>query len=145
MRCDEARERIGPLLDGELANDERRALMVHAEGCPDCARYRDELQRLRGRLAPAREAAPRLLDRARGSRSRSLGTRHSADAARARETLPGYHRPGAQRLQPYARQAAAVLVACVISIAGTWWWAARTREMRGRATPRRAYARAAAG
>jgi hypothetical protein len=26
MRCDQARDRIGPLLDGELSADERRAI-----------------------------------------------------------------------------------------------------------------------
>lgn len=29
-------------------------------------------------------------------------------------------------IRPYLRQAAAILVACAISITGTWWWANRT-------------------
>ena len=124
MRCDDARERIGPLLDGGLANDERRALMAHAAGCPDCARYRDELQRLRSRLAPAREAAPQmLLDRVRAGLAVEASAQDAAPIApRAREGWPGVVGRVRRRLQPYARQAAAVLVACVVSIAGTWWW-----------------------
>lgn len=133
MRCDEARERIGPLLDGELANDERRALVAHAEACPDCARYRDELQRLRSHLARAREAAPQLLlDRVRaGLEVEASGHDAAPTTSRGRQTLPaaaiGWMR---QRLRPYAWQAAAVLAACVISIAGTWWWvqSADTRD-----------------
>jgi anti-sigma factor RsiW len=123
MRCDDARERVGPLLDGELANDERRALMAHAAGCPDCARYRDELQRLRSRLAPAREAAPQmLLDRVRAGLAVEASAQDASPIApRAREGWPGVSRLR-RRLQPYARQAAAVLVACVVSISGTWWW-----------------------
>jgi anti-sigma factor RsiW len=125
MRCDDARERIGPLLDGELANDERRALIAHAADCPDCARYRDELQRLRSGLAPARESAPQtLLDRVRAGLAVEASTQDTSPTPpRAREPWPaGVIGRLLWHLKPYARQAAAVIVACVISIAGTWWW-----------------------
>jgi anti-sigma factor RsiW len=133
MRCDEARDRIGPLLDGELANDERRALVAHAADCPDCARYRDELKRLRGHLAQAREAAPQmLLDRVRAGLAVETSAQETAPTTpRTLEAWPaGVLGRVRQRLRPYARQAAAVLVACVISIAGTWWWvqSADTRD-----------------
>src|SRR3954466_426390 len=59
MRCDHARERIGALLDGELSGRQRQDIAEHAETCPACARYRDELKGLSARLAVAREPAPR--------------------------------------------------------------------------------------
>src|SRR5712671_848702 len=63
MRCDHARERIGALLDGELSSRPRQDVAEHAETCPACARYRDELKDLSARLSVAREPAPRGLAR----------------------------------------------------------------------------------
>lgn len=121
MRCDQARERISSLLDGELSSEENRALVAHVEDCPQCARYRDELRRLGSLLVLVREKAPRtLLHRVRAS----LAVETAAHPApHADEALPvgGIARFGS-RLRPYLRQAAAVLVACILSIAATWWW-----------------------
>src|ERR1700750_2489306 len=63
MRCDHARERISAMLDGELSNGQRQSVAEHAESCPTCARYRDELKDLSAKLADARERAPQGLAR----------------------------------------------------------------------------------
>src|ERR1051325_10610768 len=63
MRCDHARDRIGALLDGELTGRQRQQVAEHADTCPACARYRDELKTLSAQLAGARERAPQGLAR----------------------------------------------------------------------------------
>jgi anti-sigma factor RsiW len=118
MRCD--RDRIALLVDGELPPGEREAVSAHAADCPDCARTRDELLRLRHHLQQAREPAPpRLLDRV------------SARLA-MEEAGPDIRRSIADRvvrcLTPALRRAAVILLACVLSIAGTVWWMQRTAE-----------------
>src|SRR5262245_53805051 len=87
MRCDEARKRIDLLHDGELPAGEREALTEHVEQCADCARYRDELARLRGRLRQAREAAPvTLLERVRSGLE--VEATEAADERRIRVLQP---------------------------------------------------------
>lgn len=44
MNCDDIRELLGPLLDGELASDAAAEVASHAQSCSDCG---VELQRLR--------------------------------------------------------------------------------------------------
>lgn len=127
MRCD--RDRITQLVDGELPSGEREAVTAHAEGCPDCARYRDELIRLRHHLRQARESAPpRLLDRV----SARLAAEAEADFGSPAARL-GLRRAVAERvargLSPAVlRRVAAILLACALSIAGTAWWIQRTGE-----------------
>jgi anti-sigma factor RsiW len=118
MRCDQIRDRIGPLIDGELAPADRQVVAAHAAGCPECARYRDELERLRAQLRPVREPAPRALA---GRVRASLAVEASAPAA-PRESGPqaaGMIGRVGRYLQSHARQIAAVVIACVLSIAGT--------------------------
>jgi anti-sigma factor RsiW len=122
MRCDQIRDRIGPLIDGELAPADRQAVTAHAAGCPECARHRDELEHLRAQLRVVREPAPRaLVDRVRAS----LAVEASAPDARpvrppeASPRPTGIVRRLAWRLQPHMREIAAVLIACVLSIAST--------------------------
>lgn len=130
MHCDRARLNIGMLLDGELPAGERETLGTHTAHCPECSRYREELMRMRGYLKDARERAPlALLDRVRASLE--IEAAHSKDIApaapltkhRSATDVAGRLRHG---LQPYLRQAAVVLIACAISISGTWWWTGRT-------------------
>jgi anti-sigma factor RsiW len=54
MNCDEARELLGALADGELAETERRVLERHIAGCPDC---REELAALQTQTSQLRRAA----------------------------------------------------------------------------------------
>jgi anti-sigma factor RsiW len=129
MRCERLRDRIGMLVDGELAAPERDAVSAHAAECPECGRYRDELERMRRHLAHARETAPpKLLQRVSSRLAVEASQTDSDDV-----TLPArprFHRLATARLMrslaPYARQAAVILVACALSIGGTWWWMHRT-------------------
>jgi len=127
MRCDRARLHIGMLLDGELAAGEREALGTHTAACPECSRYREELQLLRGRLQDVRERAPlSLLDRVHANLA--LEATESKDAVPAARPATRRLAAGiAHRVQhiPWPRlpQVAAILITCAISIASTWWWA----------------------
>jgi len=125
MRCERLRDRITLLLDGELPAGERDAVNAHAADCPDCGRYRDELERLRRHLRPAHEAAPaRLFQRVSSQLAVEAARAGSEDEALP--TKPPLARLASVRFTRYARQAAAILVACAISIAATSWWAQRT-------------------
>jgi anti-sigma factor RsiW len=128
MRCERLRDRIGMLLDGELPLDGRDAVSAHAADCPECGRYRDELQQLRRLLPQARQTAPAKLSQRVSSQLavEASQTAPGGDALPAR--LGGTRLSGTplmRRLGPYARQAAVILVACAISIASTLWWAHR--------------------
>jgi len=58
--CEQRREAIGALVDGELAAEERAALETHLAGCAGCRQELDELNRLAAafRTLPAVEPAP---------------------------------------------------------------------------------------
>ena len=134
MRCDQWQGRIGLLLDGELPGNERDAVTAHMGDCPDCARYRDELLRLRSELRSIREEAPlALLDRVQASLAVEAsesgnGIIHAPArtswAARFTETIRHY-------LGSYGREATALLAACALAVACTLWWVDRsaTRDM----------------
>ena len=125
MRCDQARERIGALLDGELPDADRQAVESHAAQCPACARTRDELRELRGELARMRDHAPRgLAQRIRAGLAVEAADLPEAaasvrppnvSAARALSAARAWRRPA------FLRYAAAVLLACAVSAGATWW------------------------
>lgn len=129
MRCDHDRLRIALLLDGELPARERDAVSAQAAECADCRRTRDELTWLRGRLRQARQTpAAALQERLRARLE--YEAEELADAARA---APPSRRRTLQfldRIRPdlrfYARQAAALLAVCALSVAATLWWAGQT-------------------
>jgi anti-sigma factor RsiW len=127
MRCEQARERIGRLVDGELPAAERDALMTHAADCPECARYRDDLTRLRRHLQEVREPAPAKLatrlSAALAVEASEASLAPAGPTTRTREKLTD--RLSAWIL-PHLPQAAALLLACLLSIAGTAWWMQRT-------------------
>lgn len=127
MRCDQWQGRIGQLLDGELAGNERETLLAHLGDCPDCLRYRDELTRLRGELRQLRTEAPvSLLDRVQASLA--------IEAAERDERIPAAPPPLTVRLAnmirhylgAYGRQAATMLAACALAVACTLWWVDRS-------------------
>src|SRR5262245_21320324 len=127
MRCDYARERIGALLDGELPGRQHQDVAVHAETCPACGRYRDELKDLSARLAVARVRAPHgLAQRIQASlaveqsQPEDIATRRPAPAslaARIGATIAAKMGGWA----PALRYAAVALVACAVSVSATWW------------------------
>ena len=137
MRCDHARERIGALLDGELSSRQRQDIAEHAETCPTCARYRDELKGLSARLSAAREPAPRGLARRVQARL-ALEQSEPVDAASLHaksSLLPAVIAAKAATMaagwRPALRQMAVVLVACVVSVSATWWQMQAVDSQRG--------------
>jgi anti-sigma factor RsiW len=123
MRCDHARERIGALLDGELPARQRQDVAEHAESCPTCARYRDELKDLRARLSVARVRAPQGLAQRLQARIAVEQSQPEdiATPGTARVSLPAMITAMAGGWAPALRQVAVVLVACAVSVAATWW------------------------
>jgi hypothetical protein len=47
MTCEDARLRISPLIDGELAGPEAAAVLEHLAGCDACSWFRQDLDRVR--------------------------------------------------------------------------------------------------
>jgi anti-sigma factor RsiW len=124
MRCDHARERISAMLDGELSNGQRQSVAEHAEGCPTCARYRDELKDLSAKLAGARERAPQGLARRIQARIAVEQQSEMAEIVAAHNAPVSFAAKLAARTRGWApalRQMAAMLVVCVVSVSGTWW------------------------
>jgi anti-sigma factor RsiW len=128
MRCDHARERISALLDGELPARQRQDVTEHAESCPACTRYRDELKDLNARLSVARVRAPQGL-------AQRLQARLAVERAQPGEVAAPHTATWSLAVMtggwaPALRQAAVVLAACVVSVAATWWYmqAINTRQ-----------------
>jgi anti-sigma factor RsiW len=124
MRCDHARERIGAMLDGELSNGQRHSVAEHAESCPACARYRDELKDLSAKLAGARERAPQGLARRIQARLAVEQQSEMAEIVMEHEAPVSFAAKLAARTggwAPALRQMAAMLVVCMVSVSGTWW------------------------
>lgn len=125
MRCDHDRLRIALLLDGELPRPERDTVSAHAAECAECGRHRDELTWLRGRLRETRRAPAGALQ----ERLRTRLAYEAADMVAEPSPAPAPQRWPRQildRIRPhwsaYARQAAAMLAACVLAVAATLWW-----------------------
>lgn len=122
MRCDQARERIGPLLDGELANADAHALAAHIDDCPNCRRSRDELAALQRRLLAIREPVPRgLAGRVRTHLAVEAGADGTHDVSAATRRLAAIVSI-MDRGHGLLRHAAVILLACAVSATVTWWW-----------------------
>ena len=119
MRCDEARPWLGAFVDGELGSDVRRDILVHIEGCRDCAHEVADLRRLSGQVARNRLDAPaglrELVLSGLAEAERQTVPRH-APAGWPSWTRVGGPRPGAM---------AAMLAACLICAAFGWFVAQR--------------------
>ncbi len=62
MRCDRARELINPLVDGELGDEDRKAVAAHINDCSCCAKFGVDIGRLSKSIAEVgREPAPKAL------------------------------------------------------------------------------------
>ena len=80
MQCEEARGRIGALIDGELAGEPRRDVEAHVEACERCGQELADLKRLQRQVGAVRASAPpALADRVRAAlateAAREVGTR----------------------------------------------------------------------
>lgn len=129
MRCEQARADIGMLVDGELSAAKRDAVIAHAAGCAECAHYRDDLIAMRRHLRLAHEAMPHALP-ARVRARLSMEADEAAAGSRAVATAaPTWLTRVPRRMPRFLPQAAAVLLICALSIAGTTWWTHRTDEL----------------
>jgi anti-sigma factor RsiW len=106
MRCDEARDLIGPSIDGEASERNVEALRAHASACADCGQALDDSRRMSlelkcaGRVVPPAGLEPRI----RAALLAEAAT-DGIFAARLRTLLP---------------QATALAAACLLSVALTW-------------------------
>src|SRR5262249_25030365 len=109
--------------DDELSSPQRQQVADHADSCPACARYRDEMKGLSAQLAGARERATQGL-------ARRIQTRLAVEQTQMAEiaTLTPASASFTAKIAaftgvwaPALRQMAAVLVACVVSASATWW------------------------
>ncbi len=121
MQCDEARDRIGALIDGELADEQRRDIDAHVAACGGCAQELADLKRLKRQVAAARAPArPGLADGIRAAVAREAGRSVAAEPGvpvrigALRDRMRG-------RLRPLMRLAAIILVSCLVSAAATWF------------------------
>ncbi|MFZ0457104.1 MAG: zf-HC2 domain-containing protein [Rhodoplanes sp.] len=92
MQCEEARGRIGALIDGELAGEPRRDVEAHVEACERCGRELADLKRLQRQVGAVRASAPpALADRVRAAlateAAREVGTRPLVPAVRSLDAL----------------------------------------------------------
>ena len=55
--CEEYRELVSALLDGELSGAQQDEILEHLAACPDCRQYREDLTAIR-RLLDWEEAQP---------------------------------------------------------------------------------------
>jgi anti-sigma factor RsiW len=121
MECDRARDLIGAYRDGELPSDERLEVAAHLETCKTCRDIAADDERI-GRLLreQGRVVVPvglqarvqTLLQHAELQERLSSVEVRSASSA---------HLPGRSRVDAWAKQAASIAAACVLSIAATWW------------------------
>jgi anti-sigma factor RsiW len=119
MQCEEARDRIGALIDGELAGEPRREIDAHVEACDRCAQELADLKRLKRQVAAvSAPAPPTLVGRVRGAlaaaAARKVATHTTVHAIRPIDRLRG-------RLRPLMRIAAIILVSGLLSAAATWF------------------------
>jgi predicted anti-sigma-YlaC factor YlaD len=56
--CEQARELLGRLLEGELADEERQAIEQHLDGCAECRETREALELVRAVLPSLEELEP---------------------------------------------------------------------------------------
>jgi anti-sigma factor (TIGR02949 family) len=113
MECREARARLDPCLDGELAESERGPLRDHLAGCADCAAAAAAFEHLREgirREAPA-YGAPAALR----SQIRSALRREAASS-------PAWRAPG---MLAYA---ASLLLAVALGAGGGWYVAGERQQ-----------------
>jgi anti-sigma factor RsiW len=132
MHCKRYRDNVGPLIDGEISPEERSATIAHLNGCPACAAEYQRLQDMRRRLLVARVPMPRSLVhrvRARIAREAAELEHRPQSAPMAQTLVPSSSR--FDRVRPWLRQAAVILVACGISAAAALSWSrtATEREM----------------
>ncbi len=65
MNCEEFRDRISAVMDGESSAEEKEALLAHRAGCTECDSYAAEIEKVDEilRAEPLPELPPELVER----------------------------------------------------------------------------------
>lgn len=122
MQCEEARDRIGALIDGELAGEPRRDIDAHVAACGGCAQELADLKRLKRQVAAVRAPArPGLADAIRAAVAREAGRSVAAKPGVPAVRIGALRDGMRSRLRPLMRLAAIILVSCLVSAAATWF------------------------
>ncbi len=112
MRCEDGRERLSRLLDGELGAADQSGLFGHLEACGDCRAFLETLTRARGAIRRDREALRREADAVLPP-----WPPRPADSAAGSAPAPGHAAPSRRGLPAPALLAlAAVLLVAGIAI-----------------------------
>lgn len=123
MQCDRARELIGAYIDGELTGSDRQSVIGHLQTCTECAALAQDHARIGRQIATAgRETAPKgLALRIRASLSEEADNAPKpVEAAIADVFIPAPALNRRRWSSGFARQAASLAAACVLSSALTW-------------------------
>ncbi|MGZ8388836.1 MAG: anti-sigma factor family protein [Rhodoplanes sp.] len=122
MQCEEARDRIGALIDGELADEPRRDIDAHVAACGGCAQELADLKRLKRQVAAVRAPArPGLADGIRAAVAREAGRSVAAEPGVPAVRIGALRDGMRSRLRPLMRLTAIILVSCLVSGAATWF------------------------
>ncbi len=65
MNCEEFRDKVSALIDGELPRGQREEMLAHRAACADCDRYATEIEKVDEilRAHPLPEIPPELIER----------------------------------------------------------------------------------
>jgi anti-sigma factor RsiW len=122
MQCEEARDRIGALIDGELADEPRRDIDAHVAACGGCVQELADLKRLKRQVAAVRAPArPGLADGIRAAVAREAGRSVAAEPGVPAVRIGALRDGMRSRLRPLMRLTAIILVSCLVSGAATWF------------------------
>lgn len=124
MPCDQSPDLIGAYLDGELSGPRRAAVARHLADCADCAALAAELRETNILVAGlGREPMPPSLAlRLQNTLRQAPESRHTAQPLQGTNTRAITWRGVLDgRVGGFMRQAAVLLVACVLSSLSTWW------------------------
>jgi anti-sigma factor RsiW len=58
MRCEEARDLVGPFVDGELTGQQKHELEIHVASCPTCTELADDYRSIGRQLRAGYQRAP---------------------------------------------------------------------------------------
>jgi anti-sigma factor RsiW len=58
MRCEEARDLVGPFVDGELTGQQKQELEIHVASCPTCNELADDYRSIGRQLRAGYQRAP---------------------------------------------------------------------------------------
>ncbi|MDR6830761.1 anti-sigma factor RsiW [Bosea sp. BE271] len=124
MPCDQSPDLIGAYLDGELSGPRRAAVARHLADCADCAALAADLRETNILVAGlGRELMPPSLAlRLQNTLRQAPESRHTAQPLQGTNTRAITRRGVLDgRVGGFVRQAAVLLVACVLSSLSTWW------------------------